>query len=225
MNTRLLVAFVFAGATVMLRAQTPPTPVPKSPPTVDQILSLKRVGSPEISPDGRWVAYTVRETNWDDNNYHTEIWLADATTGETRQLTRHAKKSSTSPAWSPDGTRLAFVTDRDDKRQVYVIDPRGGEAHKLTSAEEGVGGFSWAPDGKSIAYTSTEAKTDADKEREKKFGEFDVYGEGYRMSHLWVFDIAAKKARRLHGTSPRVGRRTSGSAPVPSAPPGWRTSR
>ena len=95
-------------------------------PTIDQLISLKRAGSPAISPDGQFVAYTVRETNWDDNRYHTEIWLADIKTGALRQLTSHAKKSSTSPAWSPDGTTLAFATDRDEKRQIYLIDPRGG---------------------------------------------------------------------------------------------------
>ena len=114
-------------------------------PTIDQLISLKRAGSPEISPDGQWVAYTVRETNWDDNNYHTEIWLADVKSGELRQLTSNAKKSSTPPPWSPDGATLAFATDRDDKRQVYVIDPRGGEARKLTSVEEGVGASSGRP--------------------------------------------------------------------------------
>ena len=143
-------------------------------PTIDQLISLKRAGSAAISPNAQWVAYTVRDTNWDENNYHTEIWLADAKSGELRQLTSHAKKSSTSPAWSPDSTKLAFATDRDDKRQIYLIDPRGGEARKLTSVEEGVGSFAWSPDGKSIALTSTDPKTDADKEREKTFGEFDV---------------------------------------------------
>ena len=83
-------------------AQIAPLAPPRVAPTVDQILSLKRAGSPAISPDGRWVAYTVRETNWDDNAYETEIWLADAATAATRQLT-NAKKSSQSPAWSPDG--------------------------------------------------------------------------------------------------------------------------
>ena len=63
---------------VGLHAQTAPLGLPKVAPSVDQILSLKRAGSPEISPDGRWVAYTVRETNWDDNTYETEIWLVDA---------------------------------------------------------------------------------------------------------------------------------------------------
>jgi dipeptidyl aminopeptidase/acylaminoacyl peptidase len=174
-------------------------------PTIDRLISLKRVGSPAISPNAQWVAYTVRDTNWDDNSYHTEIWLADAKSGETRQLTNYPKKSSTSPAWSPDGAMLAFAADRDEKRQIYLIDPRGGEARKLTSAEEGVGGFAWSPDGKSIAFASTDPRTDADKEREKKFGDFDVIGEGYRMSHLWLFDMATKKARRLTSGAFTVG--------------------
>ena len=123
-------------------------------PTIDELISLKRAGSASISPNAQWVAYTVRDTNWDENAYHTEIWLADAKSGELRQLTSHAKKSSTSPTWAPDSTKLAFASDRDDKRQVYLIDPRGGEARKLTAVEEGVGGFAFAPDGKSLAFTS-----------------------------------------------------------------------
>jgi len=175
-------------------------------PTIDELISLKRAGSATISPNAQWVAYTVRDTNWDENAYHTEIWLADVKSGELRQLTSHAKKSSTSPTWAPDSSMLAFATDRDDKRQVYLIDPRGGEARKLTAVEEGVGGFAFAPHGKSLAFTSADPKTDADKDREKKFGDFDVIGEGYRMSHLWVFYLAKEKARRLtSGTAFTVG--------------------
>src|SRR5579864_5324130 len=109
-------------------------------PTVDDLISLKHAASPVISPDGRLVAYTVRETNWDDNVYKTEIWIADVQTGAIRQLTNTTggTKSSNSPAWSPDGRRLAFSSDRADKRQIYLIDPAGGEAEKLTSSEDGV---------------------------------------------------------------------------------------
>src|SRR5436190_2981351 len=152
-----------------LRAQN----VPRMAPSVDQILSLTRAGSSEISPDGRFVAYTVRETNWDDNAYETEIWLADARSGATRQLT-NAKKSSQSPAWSPDGTKLAFVSDRTDKRQIYLINPQGGEAAAITTVEDGVDRYAWSPDGKSIAYTATEPKSSAIKDREKKYGEFQI---------------------------------------------------
>src|SRR6185436_16381492 len=181
-------------AAAVVSAQTS-TAQPRVAPTVDQILSLKRVGSPEISPDGRRVAYTVRETNWDDNTYDTQIWLADATTGAVHQLTT-AKKSSQSPAWSPDGTRLGFISDRTDKRQLYVINALGGEAEALTTLDEGVSNFAWSPDGKTIAYTATEAKSAALKDREKKFGEFQVVEQDYRMTHLFVLDLATRARSR-----------------------------
>ena len=148
-----------------LHAQPAPQSLPKIAPNVDQILSLKRVGSPEISPDGRWIAYTVRDANWDDNAYETEIWLVDASgvngsNPSPRQLT-NAKKSSLSPSWSPDGSKLAFISDRTDKRQIYVINPQAGEADAVTTLEDGIDSFAWSPDGKSLAYTATEPKSDA----------------------------------------------------------------
>src|SRR5439155_558394 len=83
---------------------------------------------------------------WDDDAYDTQIWLGDVRDGRTRQLTS-SKKSSSSPAWSPDGSRLAFISDRTEKRQIYVINPLGGEADALTTVEDGVTNFGWAPDG------------------------------------------------------------------------------
>ena len=194
-NALTLWCVVLAGAAA-LGAQTAPMTLPRVAPTVDQILSLKRAGSPEISPDGRWVAYTVRETNWDDNAYDTRIWLADTATGTTRQLT-NGKKSSQSPAWSPDGSKLAFASDRTDKRQIYLISPHGGEADALTSLEDGISGFAWSPDGRTIAYTATEAKPAAIKDREKKYGEFQVVEQDHRMTHLFSIDVATRATRTL----------------------------
>jgi Tol biopolymer transport system component len=205
MKNTLLVACAAAFATVLVRAQTTPMSVPKAPPTVDQILSLKRVGSPQISPDGRSVAYTLRETNWDDNEYETEIWLANATNASApRQLT-NGRKSSLSPAWTPDGSRLAFVSDRTDKRQIYLINPGGGEAEALTSVEDGVNNFAWSPDGRTIAYTATEPKSAAMKEREKKFGEFEIVDQEYRMTHLFATDVATRTTRTLTSGAFTVG--------------------
>src|SRR5262249_56928675 len=107
--------------------------------------------------------------------------------------------------WTGEGSKIALTRERDEKRQIYGIDPRGGEARKITAAEDGVGSFAWSPDGKSFAFTSTDPRTDADKDREKTYGEFDVFGEGFRMTHLWVYDIAAQKARRLTGGPVAVG--------------------
>src|SRR5256885_7196767 len=111
-------------------------------PSIDDLISLKRVGAPEISPDGKLVAYTVRETNWDANTYETNIWVADAATGANWRLTS-AKKNSTGPQWSPDGSRIAFGSDRGDKRQLYLINPRGGEAEQITTLDESPGAFAW----------------------------------------------------------------------------------
>jgi len=177
---------------VSLHAQS----VRTTAPTVDQILSLKRVGSPAISPDGRHVAYTVREANWDDNNYETQIWLADVQTGASHQLTA-GKKSSQSPAWSPDGKRLAFVSDRTDKRQIYVINVTGGEAQAITSFDDGVSSFAWSPDGRSIAFTADEPKSTALKDREKRYGDLKIVEQDYRMSHLSVVDVDSHATRTL----------------------------
>jgi dipeptidyl aminopeptidase/acylaminoacyl peptidase len=173
-------------------------------PTIDQLVELKRVGSPAIAPDGQAVAYTVRETNWEDNAFETEIWLADVESGRTRQLT-NGKKSSMAPAWSPDGRWIAFVSDRDDKRQVYLIDPTAGEAQTLTSAPEGVMGFAWSGDGRRIAYTSLDEPNDARRERDKRYGEFEIVDQDHRMAHLHVIDVATRESRRLTSGAFTVG--------------------
>ena len=165
-------------------------------PTIEQLVSLKRAGGPVISPDGRLVAFTIRETNWDENAYETEIWIADAQTGAVRQLT-NGKKSSNAPAWSPDQKRLAFASDRSDKRQVYLIALDGGEAEVLTSAEDGISSFEWSPDGKQIAFTAADPKPQAQKDRDKKYGEFEVVDEAPPVTRLHVIDVATRKARVL----------------------------
>jgi dipeptidyl aminopeptidase/acylaminoacyl peptidase len=188
---------------LLLQAAAPAPPAPQAP-TIDQLVELRRVVAVALAPDASQVAYVVREANWDENAFETEIWLADAAGGEPRRLT-NAKKSSDAPAFSPDGKRLAFGSDRGEKRQIYLIDPRGGEAEALTSAEEGVQGFAWSKDGSAIAFLAQDPKSEALKEREKKQGEYEIVGQDRRMTHLYVIDVASKKARRLTEGAFNVG--------------------
>lgn len=165
-------------------------------PSIDDLINLKRAGGPVISPDGRQVAFTVRETNWDDNSYETEIWLAGVAAGEPRKLT-NAAKSSQQPAWSPDGHTLAFVSDRDGKRQIYRLSLAGGEAERLTGGTEDVSAFVWAPDGQSLAFTRIDPVADPMKEREKRWGDVRIEDEDRRYTHLHVMDLETRETRTL----------------------------
>jgi len=171
-------------------------------PTIDDLLNLKRVASPVISLDGRFVAYTVRETNWDENTYETEIWVGDGT--RTRQLTA-GRKSSVQPAWSPDSQWVGFLSDREGKRQIYRIAIGGGEAERLTSLEDDVNAFAWSPDGSHIAFTMAEPVNNGLKEREKRFGGIRIEDEDRRAVHLHVLDLATRQTRALTNGSLVVG--------------------
>ena len=153
-------------------------------PTIDQSLSMKSVSGAQISPDGRYVAYSVQQTNWEDDEFVSQIWIAVTGTGVRYQLTS-GKKSSTGPVWSPDSRRIAFTSDRGGKRQIYVIAPDGGEASQLTAEDNGVGSIAWSPDGSAIAFTSTGPDSKAKKDRKERYGEFDIIGGDYTMSHIW----------------------------------------
>src|SRR6185436_17879949 len=185
---RALATLVLAGigAAFAASAARSAAPAPGTiTPTLDQIVSLRRVATPVISPDGRWVAYTVRDTDWVSNAFVTQVWLADTRTGDGRPLTQ-GKKNSNAPAWAPDGRRLAFGSERTEKRQVFVLDMAGGDAVQLTSADEGVTGFSWSPDGNAVAYVARDPRPKILKEREQQDGEIEWAGEDHRMSHLWT---------------------------------------
>ena len=160
-------------------------------PTIDQSLGMQSVSGAQISPDGRLVAYTVQQANWEENEFADQIWIANVSSGERYQLTS-GKKSSQQPKWSPDSKRIAFISDRDGKRQIYVIHPHGGEAQQLTSEDTGVAGFEWAPDGTEIAFSSTGPESKAKKDRKEKYGEFDIVEGDYAMVRLWLIKAPAE---------------------------------
>ena len=159
-------------------------------PTVDDLLTIKSVGGTQISPDGKWVAYTIGYGDFKTDAFMTQICLVNSETGKSFQLTR-GDKSATTPRWSPDGQWLAFLSNRvEDKNQIFLISPNGGEAQQLTKSETAIGNFQWSEDGKTIAYTATEPTPQAMKDRKEYLDDYDVVREGYSYVHLWTFNVA-----------------------------------
>jgi dipeptidyl aminopeptidase/acylaminoacyl peptidase len=117
--------------------------------TIDDLLKVRRVSDPQVSPDGRHVAYVIGDVNFDANRVVNQIYVAPIGGGEPKQLTK-GNSSATSPRWSPDGKKIAFATGN----QIWVMDANGDNKDQITKISTGAGGPVWSPDGRWIAFTS-----------------------------------------------------------------------
>lgn len=188
--------------------------------TLEEALSLKLLRSSKISPDGRFVVYSLRETNWKGNEFISQLWLVNVSNDKSFQLTR-GKKSAGSTEWSPDGRWVAFTAERelsaiepppppekkeeskdakkedsggDGKpadKQIWLISPDGGEAWQLTKSETDVDDFHWSKDGKSIVFAANPPESKSSKDRKEKYSDYDVIEKDYRQDQLWMVDVSA----------------------------------
>ncbi len=174
-------------------------------PSIDQSLSFHTAANPQISPDGERVAYEVQKTNWEDNAFETEIWIASAGVPHRPYVLTGGKKSSAAPQWSPDGRQIAFASDREGKRQVYLISPSGGEARQLTKSETAIASFRWSPDGKTIAFTAPDPDPKPLKDRKERYGEFEIVRSDFTRSHLWLQPLEGAATRLTDDSKFSVG--------------------
>src|SRR5258708_3144887 len=201
--------------------------------TIDSYLALKNVGDPQLSPDGKWVAYTIGTVSLQDNRSITRIWLAELATGQTR-APREGPGSDPGPLWGAAGKALAFISSRQGGPQIWVLSLAGGEAQKVSSLPDGVNEFVWTPDGNGFVVVN-DIKWPTDQEIDHRNGElptdasiwtnslgrdWDEMRVGKRQ-HLFAVDRASGRALDLSPVDHDVpGIATSGDGDFAVAPDG-----
>ena len=187
--------------------------------TLNDVFRVKDVGSPKVSPDGKWVLYTVRTTDMKKDDHITTLWMVSWDGKQDIQLTYGYNGSVSEPEWSPDGQYISFLSGRKGKAegtQVWVLPRHGGEAHQLTDVKKKDGtiqAYRWSPDGKQLLLTvhvgrivSANAFNDAKEHKyvapiviTRYLFKQDVKGYITATSHtfLYLYDIATGKMEKL----------------------------
>ena len=211
-------------------------------------LRLNQVGSPTLAPDGEWVLYTQRVRDMEDDQFaaRTQVWRVRVDGTARRQLTR-APSDSRAPAWSPDGTLIAFLASRPGsessgegdapdgtRAQVYVMPVDGGEAYPLTAHDEAVTLFRFSPDGGSVLFLARDGRTEEEERRRTERDDALVVDDVFRGTHLWVqgLETRSEGATRLTegqvtvanpDWSPDARRIVFERRPTPTANDGWKS--
>lgn len=179
--------------------------------TPQDITRIRLVSDPQISPNGWRVAFVVTTLSEEKDQYFSQIWVVESAGGEPRRFTT-GQKRDTAPRWSPDGTRLAFISERDrqPKGQLYVMPADGGEPTRLTDLKHGVADPVWSPDGTHLAFLARvggwqEPEQEEERQQSKPVRvittlKYKVNGEGFtydRRPHLFVISADGGEPRQL----------------------------
>ncbi|GCE21193.1 S9 family peptidase [Dictyobacter kobayashii] len=182
--------------------------IPVIPPMEpEDLLSLKIAADPQISPDGRLIAYTLLECTTEDNTTHSAIWLVESAAGKAaapRKLSSGSYHDNI-PRWSPDGQSLAFLSNRSGISQIYLLTLNGGEAQQVSNLPQGVTEYSWHPNGQILlAHSAWKPQDEQIGAAPERF--LNVYtrlgnqwdGAGYnhgRHQQLWLIPLSGNALR------------------------------
>ncbi len=189
--------------------------------TNDDLFALRIIGEFQVSPDGSRVVFVVTRTDTEQDRTVSNLWLVETAGGEPRQLTT-AYANDTAPRWSPDGRTVAFVSDREERKELWLIPADFGEAHRLTRGSSDVSQPAWSPDGQQLVYvakTERPAKDDATHAPKEGSDVRVITQLGYKMDGEGFWDGKYKHLFAVAVTSGDPVQLTDG--PWDDAQPAW----
>jgi len=162
----------------------------RRPMTAVDLIDVPRVQDPQLSSDGRQVLYVLDRPDWKENRRVGHVWRVNADGSAAMQLT-FGQRGESSPRWSPDGKRIAFLARRgdDEDTQLHILENEGGEARQVMKHPAAVSNIQWAPDGQSIFFVAPDAKSQEEKDREKVKDDVYAFEENYKQRHLWSVKV------------------------------------
>jgi len=182
--------------------------------TAEDLYNLQLILGCTISPDGNHIAFSVQRVDKKAEKRYSNLWMVPADRGRAWQFT-HGNQSDSQPQWSPDGSKIAFISNRGnaEQAQIYIIPLGGGEARQLTNLKGTIGSFEWSPDGKQIVcmfrMKDKEAIEREEDEQKKKLGvvsrqirrvSYKLDGVGFLPKehwHIWITDTSTGKSKQL----------------------------
>ncbi|MBB4823603.1 dipeptidyl aminopeptidase/acylaminoacyl peptidase [Sporosarcina luteola] len=179
---------------------------------VQDLYTLQSVTNPHIAPNGKEAVFVKTHIDEEENKYVANLYHIDLETNEVTQWT-YGKQRVSSPEWSADGTQLAFLSNREEKNQLYVLSAKGGEARKVTTLEKGVSSFAWSPCGEKIwinapvkegkTFTDKEEKDDKKKPEPVRVTKMKYKADGVGLlpqdtyRHIGVVDLATEEVTQF----------------------------